>query len=342
MGFDTECNLVVEAHDDATRRMIRAVRNRLLAEHLGTTPERVAECTPEHASLIAGIDSLRGNTRSLEPLDGEVDKAVESLLPDQKLVDPERPVSAGEMADLMMHPEERKSTLRQLAPALFTLAALAALAAVWRWTPLNQWLDTESLQQLLMQISASPLALLAVPASYVAAGLLSIPLTLLVIVTALVFGPWTGFLYALGGALLSGLCNFVLGRWLASDWVRRLAGSRLNRLSEKLGKRGILAIVALRLVPIAPYGVVNLVAGATHVRLRDFLLGSAIGLAPGLLAITVFSHQVAATIRRPELGAFALLAGVTGALAAGGWVLYRWVSRREANEPPATQSKRSS
>jgi uncharacterized membrane protein YdjX (TVP38/TMEM64 family) len=246
------------------------------------------------------------------------------------------------MADLMMHPEERKSTLRQLAPALLTLGLLAVLAAAWRWTPLSQWLDTDNLQQLLTQVSASPLALLAVPAAYIAAGLVSIPLTLLVIVTALVFGPWTGFLYAMGGALLSALCNFALGRWLASTWVRRMAGSRLNRLSEKLGKRGILTIVTLRLVPVAPYGVVNLVAGATHVGLRDFLLGSAIGLAPGLLGITVFSHQVAATIRSPEPGTFALLVGIAGVLAAGGWMLYRWANKREDDDPSATQATRSS
>jgi phosphatidylserine/phosphatidylglycerophosphate/cardiolipin synthase-like enzyme/uncharacterized membrane protein YdjX (TVP38/TMEM64 family) len=341
MGFDTECNLVVEAHNDETRRMILAVRNRLLAEHLGTTVEQVAERTAEHTSLIAAIDSLRGNTRSLEPLDGEVDETVESLLPDHQLVDPERPVSAGEMADLMMPPEERKSTLRQLAPALLMLGLLAALAAAWRWTPLSQWLDTDSLQQLLTQISGSPLALLAIPAAYTAAGLLSVPLTLLVVVTALVFGPWTGFLYAMSGALLSALCNFTLGRWLASNRVRQMAGSRLNRLSEKLGKRGILAIVTLRLVPVAPFGVVNLVAGATHVRLRDFLLGSAIGLAPGLLGITFFSHQVAATIRSPEPGAFALLAGIAGALVAAGWLLYRWADKRDDDAPSSTQATRS-
>ena len=330
MGFDTECNLVVEAGNDDTRRMVVDLRNRLLGEHLGARPEHIAERASNIPSLITVIETFRGNRRSLEPLDGEVDEVVESLLPHQRIVDPERAVSAGEMADIMMPPAQRRSALRQLAPALITLGVLAALAAAWRWTPLGQWLSTDSLQVLLTQVSESPLALLAVPAAYVAAGLLSFPLTLLVIVTALVFGPWAGFFYAMAGALLSAVCNFVLGRRLASRLVRRLAGSRLNRLSKKLGKRGILTIVTLRLIPVAPFGVVNLVAGATHVRARDFLLGSLIGLTPGLLAITVFSHQVAATIREPELGAFALLVAVAGALAAGAWLLYRWAQKRGA------------
>lgn len=340
MGFDTECNLVVEAADNDTREMITDLRNRLLGEHLGTRPERIAERAAATTSLIAVIEAFRGNQRSLEPLDGAVDDVVESLLPQQDIVDPERPVSASKMADMMMPPEERKSTLRQLAPALITLGLLAALAAVWRWTPLSQWLDTGNLQAIMTQVSQSPLALLAVPATYVVAGLISVPLTLLVIVTTLVFGPWTGFLYAMFGALLSALCNFLLGRRLASGLVRRLAGSRLNQLSEKLGRRGILTIVTLRLVPVAPYGVVNLVAGATHVRVRDFLLGSLIGLTPGLLGIAVFSHQVAATVRKPELGAFVVLAAVVGALAVGAWMLYRWAQKRDDKTGSTTAAPR--
>ncbi len=331
MGFDTECNLVLEGRDEKTRRAILKLRNRLLAEHLGTDAESVARDSAAHASLVAYIEQFRGRDRALEPLDGSVPEFIESLLPHQRIIDPESPVDAEEMADMMLPPEERKSTLRQLAPALITLVLLAALAAAWRWTPLSEWLDTESLQAWMSRVNQYPFALFAVPGVYVVAGLLSVPLTLLVIVTVIVFGAWQGFLFGLGGALLSAVCNFALGRWLAGDLVRRVAGKRLNKLSEKLAKRGILTIVTLRLVPIAPFGVINLVAGASRVRLKDFILGSVIGLSPGLLAISVFSDQVIATIRKPDLGAFAVLAAVAGALAIGGWMLYRWAQKRDDN-----------
>ncbi len=332
MGFDTECNLVVEGHDAATRCAILDLRNRLLGEHLGTDAESVARETAEHQSLMAYIEQFRGRERALEPLDGSVPEFIENLLPHQRIIDPESPVDAEEMADMMLPPEERKSTLRQLAPALITLVLLAALAAAWRWTPLSEWLDTESLQALMTQVNQYPFALIAVPSAYVVAGLLSVPLTLLVIVTVIVFGAWQGFLFGLGGALLSAVVNFALGRWLAGDLVRRVAGRRLNTLSEKLAKRGIITIVTLRLVPIAPYGVINLVAGASRVRLRDFIIGSLIGLSPGLLAISIFSDQVIETIRKPDLGAFAVLAAVAGALAVGGWMLYRWAQKRDDND----------
>ena len=333
MGFDTECNLVIRAHDAATRRLIGGLRNRLLGEHLDTGVDAIASRHERTGSLIETVRALHGRRRSLEPLDGKVDDLADSLLPHQRIVDPERPVSAEEMADLMLPPEERKSTLRQLTPALLTLASLALLAAAWHWTPLNRWLDAAGLEVLLSRISDSPAVWVAVPAAYVAAGLLSVPLTLLVVVTALVFGPWSGFFIALGGALLSAVCNFALGRRLAGGVVRRVAGARLNRLSERLARRGVLAIVTLRLVPIAPFGLVNLVAGATRVRLRDFVVGSLIGLSPGLLGIALFSHQVATTVRKPELGAFALLAAVAAVLAVGAWMLHRWVQQRLHDSP---------
>ncbi|MGN5480121.1 TVP38/TMEM64 family protein [Cupriavidus basilensis] len=63
--------------------------------------------------------------------------------------------------------------------------------------------------------------------------------------------------------------------------MQRFGGRRLNRLSQRVGQHGVLAMVALRLVPVAPFTLVNLVVGASRIRLRDCLLGTAIGMSPG-------------------------------------------------------------
>ena len=69
MGLDTECDLVLDAELNPSQTgAIAAFRNRLLAEHLGASPEAVAGALQAHGSLIAAIDSLRGGARSLEPL----------------------------------------------------------------------------------------------------------------------------------------------------------------------------------------------------------------------------------------------------------------------------------
>ena len=66
--------------------------------------------------------------------------------------------------------------------------------------------------------------------------------------------------------------------------MRRYAGERLNSVSRKLSERGLLTIITLRIVPVAPFTVINLVAGASHIRLRDFALGTLVDLLPGVFA----------------------------------------------------------
>ena len=89
MGLDTECDLAIEATDDATRRTIAGVRARLLGEHLGVAPERFTEALAARGSLIAAIEALNGGQRSLrrfEPGDGPT-----RMMLGTRIVDPPRP-----------------------------------------------------------------------------------------------------------------------------------------------------------------------------------------------------------------------------------------------------------
>jgi uncharacterized membrane protein YdjX (TVP38/TMEM64 family) len=110
--------------------------------------------------------------------------------------------------------------------------------------------------------------------------------------------------------------------------VRRLAGRRLNDLSRRLGERGLLAIVFARVVPVGPFSIVNIVAGASHIRWRDFLLGTVIGLAPGVTVASIFVDRVAAAILEPGAATFALLAAVGAALIALVWMIGRKLRAR--------------
>ena len=170
--------------------------------------------------------------------------------------------------------------------------------------------------------------LLIISGVYVLASLAAMPITLLIVVTALVFSPAAGFGYALTGSLLASGVTFALGRWLGRDMVRRLAGKRLNELSRRLGNGGVLAVLVLRLVPVAPFTLVNLVSGATHLRARDFLLGTALGLTPGIFAVTVFSDRLAVALWHPSALTLGLLAGAAVLIAAGAFAIYRWLARR--------------
>ena len=119
----------------------------------------------------------------------------------------------------------------------------------------------------------------------VLASIVAVPLGAIIAVDALVFGPWLGAVYTLIGAALGASISYGLGRHLGHEALCRFAGERVNRFSQRLARRGVLAIVFIRLVPVAPFAIANMVAGMTHVRLRDFVLGTVLGMLPGLALI---------------------------------------------------------
>ena len=137
-------------------------------------------------------------------------------------------------------------------------------------------------------------------AVYLVGSCLMFPVNLLILATALSFGSLKGFSLALTGSLLGGLASYLLGRWLGRDVVQKLAGKKLNRLSRKLARRGWLTVALVRIVPIAPYTIVNMVAGASHISARSFLIGTAVGMCPGILAIMIFEEGLERVLRNPD------------------------------------------
>jgi phospholipase D1/2 len=145
-----------------------------------------------------------------------------------------------------------------------------------------------------------------------------------------VFGTWPGLLYALAGSWLNAVALFAIGRWMGRDTVRRFAGSLLNRLSRKLSEAGLLAVITFRIVPAAPFSVINLIAGVSEIRWRDFALGTLIGMLPGIVAIVLLADRIAASLRHPDLGQATLLLASIAAVGLGLLWLRHWVKAKRS------------
>jgi uncharacterized membrane protein YdjX (TVP38/TMEM64 family) len=161
-------------------------------------------------------------------------------------------------------------------------------------------------------------------AAYTPASFTMFPRPLITLFAVVAFGPWLGVGYALAGILLAAASNYYVGRMMNRATVRKIAGNRLNRISEVLRRRGLIAMTAVRLVPIAPFAVVGLVAGAIRVRLHHFIAGTFLGMLPGALATTVFGDQLTAALRDPGLINYWLIAGVVVVFAIGIFAVRRW------------------
>jgi len=330
MGLDTECNLAIEATEPRIARAISDFRNRLLAEHLGVGPERVEQAIKHHGSLIFAIEGLRGNPHTLRHLEGEVSPEADARLPEASVIDPEAPINPDQLIDELIPVEHQPSARKRIIATLGLLAAIGGLAAAWRWGPLHDWLDKETLISVGRALQQTPATPVWVIGAYILAALTAIPITLVIFTTAVVFGPTTGFVYAILGSLVGASLTFALGHVFGRDIVRRLGGTRLNTLSRWLSHRGLLAMLTVRLIPVAPFTVVNLVAGASHIRFRDFLLGTILGMVPGAMAITVFSDRLAAAVHHPSPINIALLVGSAAVIGAAAFITHRRLRRREA------------
>ena len=322
MGFDSECDLALFVNGDPDRQAcIGDFRNGLLAEHLGVTRDEVGRAIASNRSLIAAIDSLRGEGRSLELFDGQIPPEVDELVPDADFVDPGRPYDAH-----LVPEEQRPSTRRQIAMGAVILLAVVALAAAWRWSPLAEWLDVPRLLSYVEEFERSPSAPFVTIAGFVLGGLVVAPVTVLITVTVLAFGPIHGFLYSFIGMTVSALVTFFIGRLLGRQAIERWS-NRVHRLSRRLAEKGILAVVTVRVLPVAPFTIVNMIAGATHIRTKDFLIGTVIGELPGLIALSIFVDQITSTVKHPGPGSYALLAGCAVLIVSGVWLLRRWLSK---------------
>ncbi|AKJ29563.1 VTT domain-containing protein [Caldimonas brevitalea] len=339
MGFDTECNLVFEAAtqaDEAAAERVRAgvalMRNRLLAEHLAVSPDTVAAETRERRSLKGAVEALRRDgERTLAPSRPEVAPEIDALLPDQALIDPESPLDPDRFVAEFVPKDAKPRISRRTLTVAAVVFGLGMLAAAWHFTPLQELLDLDTLMRTARRLREHRLAPLLMLLGYVVAGLIAMPVTALIAVTGIVFGPVQGLIYAMMGSLLSAATTYGIGRAVGRDMVRRFAGPRINRLSRILGRRGVVAMTVVRMLPVAPFSLINVVAGASQINLRDYLLGTFLGMAPGICMTVLFVDRFTEAVRRPGLGTFTLLAVVVALVVAASILIrQRFIGRETA------------
>ncbi|MER3425462.1 MAG: TVP38/TMEM64 family protein [Nitrospiraceae bacterium] len=145
------------------------------------------------------------------------------------------------------------------------------------------------------------------------------------------FGPWLGALYVNIGATSGATLAFLAARYLFRDWVERKFGDRLGPIQEGFAKNAFSYLLTLRLIPIFPFFLVNLVSGLTRIKIGTYVAATAIGIVPGSFIYANAGRQLGSIdapseIASPHvLGAFALL----GLLALAP-IAYRKLSRKPA------------
>jgi uncharacterized membrane protein YdjX (TVP38/TMEM64 family) len=132
------------------------------------------------------------------------------------------------------------------------------------------------------------------------------PVIVLIPLTAFVLGPLLGFFYSAVGLFANASVLYALGYLVGYKTVQKLSGTRTHQLSQQLSRNGILTITTLRFVPVAPFTVISLIAGASHINYREYIVGTLLGIIPALAIMTLVGNQLARTIVNPDAKNFTI------------------------------------
>ena len=132
-----------------------------------------------------------------------------------------------------------------------------------------------------------PMGLPAAVVVFAALAFIGVPQVLLIAACVAAFGPLLGGVYSWVATLVSASIGYALGRAYGAPFLEGLHSDRLQRFTALLARNGFLASLVVRLVPAAPFAVVNMLAGAARIRPSHFVAGAALGIIPKITAVAL-------------------------------------------------------
>jgi uncharacterized membrane protein YdjX (TVP38/TMEM64 family) len=209
-----------------------------------------------------------------------------------------------------MHEAQNESgpalRLRRLVPLLLLLAGAVAFFALGLGRYLSFAGLAENCEWLEDQVARlGPFAVLAYIAIYATVAALSVPgATVLTVAGGFLFGTAAGGIYALVGATIGATLVFLIARTSLGEILQRRAGPAMRKLEAGFKANAASYLLVLRLVPLFPFWLVNLVAAFLGVPLRTFVLYSFVGMAPGAFVYASLGQGASTIIeqgRSPDL-----------------------------------------
>jgi uncharacterized membrane protein YdjX (TVP38/TMEM64 family) len=191
-----------------------------------------------------------------------------------------------------------------------------------------------------MAAARGPWALPVAVAAFSVLAFLGAPQVALIAAAAVVFGPWLGSLYAWIGTFVSAQIGYELGRAFGGRLIRDLKSKGVARFMALVHRNGFMASLIIRLVPAAPFIVVNMAAGAAGVRRLPYAAGTGVGIIPKILLTAFAGGTVTAAFSGGGLVQIGLLAGAVAIWVGSAWLARRWLRAREAAAMSEEATKR--
>tara|TARA_R110000744_G_scaffold256325_2_gene371783 strand:+ start:3389 stop:5584 length:2196 start_codon:yes stop_codon:yes gene_type:complete len=325
MSLDTEVDLIFAADTEQNKQDIVRVRDDLLAEHTGRSIEQVEAIFSTQDPLGNLLSEQQPNSYQLAEVEDTqfTSKAWQPVF--NSLSDPEKPLIAPiQMANgkVVGVGNPKQKTIVFLMAALLVLV----LGGLIFWAAHSiPWLSADKLEQFLQDTRGTMWVIPTICLVYVVAGLLFFPVTVLSLAVAAVYGPIWGPIYGMMGALISSAMMFGLGHVMGSNGLRKLGGAKVQAVDEKFKNSGVVGVAVIRLLPVAPFSLVNLVAGISSIGLMQFLAGTFLGMFPPMIAKGLVGDSLGQIFNDPTPQAIGYLVGGIAC-----WILMIFVSQKLA------------
>ncbi|NDV92372.1 phospholipase [Alteromonas sp. 345S023] len=324
MTLDTEIDVVLHGNSEHNRKYIKEVRNDLLAEHTGRKLEAMPPLFEQEYPVDALMHEQIAHGYVLTEVRDEVftTTSVDNLF--RAISDPEEPLISVPTFDGAALPA--RNPRRRSIMIMLGLAVIAILGGLLFWASHSiSWLSADHINAFLEKSRGTYFALPTVLLVYVVGGILFFPVTILSLAVAAIFGPIWGPVYGIMGALLSSAILFGIGKLSGNAGLRKIGGPKVEAVDAKLKKSGIVGVAAIRMLPIAPFSLVNLAAGISSIGLWQFLIGTFLGMFPPMIAKGLVGDSITQIFRNPSVETISYLAG--GIIL---WGLMIWGSQKFA------------
>ncbi len=308
MGFDTECDIVMIGHDEKSREKIAKIRNDLINEHTGRGIDAIEKLVSREVEIGAFLNYVGHSTQHFRKVNDERFR-YETL---SKLCirygDPEDPFIPPKWTMNYRYAPTRRNLPRRLLLNGLMMLFLVLLCFASQWPALESSLSPDKIIPTVQAWKNSEHFVWLFLCAFALGGLI-IPVTLLIIITAAIWGLWNGFYIALAGMALTAILGFGLGKAIGLRPIRALLGTDTEKYRQFVENTGFAGITLFRMVPIAPFNLVNIGLSVTGLSFGRYLLGTLVGMLPRLVTTLLLGHFLILLWINPGMNAMLPLLG---------------------------------
>ncbi|MEM6614085.1 MAG: TVP38/TMEM64 family protein [Cyanobacteria bacterium P01_C01_bin.72] len=187
--------------------------------------------------------------------------------------------------------------------AIFTVIGVVIIKDIEQ-QQLEMWLEQTGL--------VAPLIYIVL---YTIGTLLILPSTPLNMTGGAIFGIWWGTLWTTIAALVAAISAFVFTRTVGRELVSQKLGERWRAMDREIAQGGFFYLLAIRLLPLIPYGIVNFGAGLTAIKFKDYAIATLLGTLPGIFPFVMLGAGITSLSEEnllPLMGALSLIGILLG------------------------------